>query len=482
MAQPISNLTQNNNSLAGLFSPVQKPLTTGLSMSGAAGNTTPAVTASQTNNALVKSPVPYNSFLSSFASPTSTTQSGTGQTGLIQTPITSATQAPLATNAAVTSPLATPQTVNSFNTAGSPGSNDVPTTQTPVTGLFPNIVSSLAGAGTANAALGQNAQNIAADAGKRIADIGTRGALATGGIGKTNPVVFGNNALIAQNTAAQQQAVAQGANVALTGNQQALGAQGQSQSALTSAGNLAAPQASYPFVFNPTTGAYTNAGGGVLSAQDAAQAVMSGKLSYDQAKSSLGYLGGTGEAQLQQAITSAGGNALALQAQGQAQQSNIQTGGTASANSYAGIYDTANTNAANYSQQQSAINAVGTQALTLMNSLPARSSSQFVNTKLNQLATQFSSPEYAAFNTAIQSLQARIGQALQAGEIPTAATGNAKAIANGDLTIGALASTLQQVDSELGAFVKTQNDLANYAKSQITTGTGGSQNDPLGIR
>lgn len=155
-----------------------------------------------------------------------------------------------------------------------------------------------------------------------------------------------------------------------------------------------------------------------------------------------------------------------------AQASNANVGGTAQTSTFNGIYNGAQTSAATYSQQQSAINAVGSQALDLMQSAGINpNASQFANTKLNQLATQFSSPQYAAFNTAIQSLQARIGSALQAGEIPTAATGNAAAIANGSITLPALASTLKQVDAEMTSFVGTQQALADYAKSKIGTGS-----------
>lgn len=233
------------------------------------------------------------------------------------------------------------------------------------------------------------------------------------------------------------------------------------------------------------------------NAQSLAQQVMGGQLTYQQALDSLGYAPDVASTFLNQAITQSGGSPLTLQAQGTAQQSvigapyaaqasNIQTSGTSAANSWNGIYNTANTQAATYSQQQSAINSVGNQALTLMQQAGINpSSSQFANLKINQLGTQFSSPQYAAFNTAIQSLQARIGSALQAGEIPTAATSNASSIANGNLTLGALASTLSQVDQEMTSFVKTQSDLANYAKGQLSSAAGGSQggsqSDPLNL-
>lgn len=94
-------------------------------------------------------------------------------------------------------------------------------------------------------------------------------------------------------------------------------------SALGTAIGAAAPSGSYPFVFNPLTGQYSESagvggasgGGGIISAQDAAKAVSDGTMSYPQAVSSLGYLGGTGEAQLQAAIRGINPNFNFAQAQ-----------------------------------------------------------------------------------------------------------------------------------------------------------------------
>lgn len=98
-----------------------------------------------------------------------------------------------------------------------------------------------------NNAPGQNqvyadrAQAIANAAGQRISDIGGQGArgeagyLTTG----TSPVAEGNAAITAQTTAAQQQAVAQGANMQLAGNAQGLTAQQQAQAGLQAGGGLA---------------------------------------------------------------------------------------------------------------------------------------------------------------------------------------------------------------------------------------------------
>ncbi len=99
------------------------------------------------------------------------------------------------------------------------------------------LVTQLAGQYAANQALGQNAQNIASAAGQKISDIGGQGARGEAGYLTTGtvPVGGGNAAITAQTTAAQQQAVAQGAQQALAGNAQALTAQNQGQAALGTA-------------------------------------------------------------------------------------------------------------------------------------------------------------------------------------------------------------------------------------------------------
>lgn len=418
--------------------------------------------------------------------------------------------------------------------AGSTANNTVagPTT-------FPGILGSLTstaqnGSGTANIAsagllnapnqnaqISQQAQDIKNKYGGEIEKVSNYGNALAGSYqnGAGLAPVSQGLAGIAQNTTANEvQGIQAAENAELNPLDRELTAQNQGQAGLTSAANIgqtgqsleqsgltsaagfAAPQQNYPFVFDPSTGTYKNAStGGVMNAADAAQSVLSGKLSYADAKSALGYLGGTGEAQLQSAIMQANPNAnlnqLEAQAAGQqavagapysAQASNIGTAGTAEANTYNTIFNNAKTQAATYSQQQSAINGIGNQALSLLTQAGINpSSSQYANLKLNQLGSQFSSPQYAAFNAAIQALQARIGTALQAGEIPTAATSNAQAIANGNITLPALASTLKQIDNEMGTFVGTQNALADYAQKQLkntTGGSGGSSSDPLGIR
>ena len=107
-----------------------------------------------------------------------------------------------------------------------------------------------------NLELANQANKIATQAGQRISDIGQQGAMAAAGYRTTgtSPVGEGNAAVINQSTAAQQQAVAQGANMQLAGVQQGLSAQGQTQSALGQAAGYTQPTTQFGVLTNPQTG------------------------------------------------------------------------------------------------------------------------------------------------------------------------------------------------------------------------------------
>lgn len=347
------------------------------------------------------------------------------------------------------------------------------------------------------------------DAVSKLADFKTRVASQFSNLeasGEPLGLVTGREAALQSGYASQLDAFQQEVTQAQAALGYGIQEQGQQQAGFTSAGNLgntaqataqsglstalgaSAPSGSFPFVFNPQTGQFTNASTGTSvstgftgdyssDTSKMAQAIIQGKTGYNDGQSALSsYYGNTAEGNLTQAIIAAGGNPTVLKAQAENLTSNVNTAGTANSAAYNQVFNAATSEAAKYSQQQSAINSIGNQVLSMMQNDPTinPSSAQFANTKLNQLGTQLSSPQYAAFNTAIQSLQARIGAALQAGEIPTAATSNAAAIANGSLAYPALAATLKQVDAEMGTFVQTQQALADYAKKQLNTSASNS--------
>ena len=174
-------------------------------------------------------------------------------------------------------------------------------------------------AGQGNEKIGQNAADIAAGYGAKIASVGQQGANAQAGYETTGttPVAVGNSGIIAQNIAAQQSALAQGESAALQGTGQQLTAQNQEanaenaaagqantsqglvQSGLNQAGTLATPSNAYMQVpySNQVVGAngQTTSGGtsGTLpqTAQDfvnsLAQQVKSGQMTRAAAESEL---------------------------------------------------------------------------------------------------------------------------------------------------------------------------------------------------
>lgn len=140
------------------------------------------------------------------------------------------------------------------------GTGTTPTQQfnQPVTGLFGNIAQSLANrsyegspelissanklqeSAAAAREIAQKSAAIQEGFGKEYANVGRMGANAESGYltTGTTPVAMGNAGVIARNTAAQQSAIASGAQMALQGTGQQLTAQQQQANALNQAGGL----------------------------------------------------------------------------------------------------------------------------------------------------------------------------------------------------------------------------------------------------
>ena len=227
-----------------------------------------------------------------------------------------------------------------------------------------------------------NAANIANTAGQQISDIGQQGArgeagyLTTG----TSPVGEGNSAVLAQTTAAQQQAVAQGANMQLAGNAQGLtGEQQQQQGYNEASGN-----------------ALTSQGQGITGLNSAAgntQPRQQGYVNLNPLNPDTS--GGAGSAASAAAM---GGNI-------QAAEQNAITGGTATTNaantglqSSINNYVAANTAYSTATQQSK--NLQTTMANTGINTNP-----QFANQAINTLQNQLGSANYTSFITALSEAQ-----------------------------------------------------------------------------
>lgn len=165
-------------------------------------------------------------------------------------PLTQAALAKYGSSSSATPSASQLQANTTTNNTANYGANPTPTNAD-----FTGAIGGLINSAQNNYALGQKAQDIAAKAGQEQADIGKQAATTEGEYttGMISPRAQGLAQNVAQTAAAQQQAVQQGAQTALTGNQQALAAQGQTQSGLSSAGSLAQPTSNIINI-NPETG------------------------------------------------------------------------------------------------------------------------------------------------------------------------------------------------------------------------------------
>ncbi len=265
--------------------------------------------------------------------------------------------------------------------------------------------------------------------------------------------------------------------------------QGLVQSGLASAGSLTQPSGNFPFVFNPSTGTFTNAGGGVMTPSEIAQAISSGKMSPTQGLQAGSYLGASAQSQIASAMQGVNPNYNwnTGAASAAATAANTQAVGTAPTNAQLGVYQTQLQNLGASQVAASQIAAFGNQLITTMSQSPANgglginpSSSQYANEKINQIKTQFNDPQYATFNTNIAGLQARVASLLQTGEIPTAATAGAQDIVNGNATLAAMQATLTQIGQEAGAITGSQAQVASTAYQQAQQSATGT-NAPISV-
>lgn len=188
------------------------------------------------------------------------------------------------------------------------------------------LIESLRKTAERNAEIGNNAQDIATKYSDEIARVGKLGAGAVaGGLSTGSNVVGSGNAAIASQSASQRMdalaaaeaAALQGTGQQLTGAEQQANAFNQAlggsntqqqlqQAGLSSAATYAQPStAGYgQTVFDPLTGTFQGQSSldPSVVANQLAQEVQSGRMTYDQAVASLGYAGGAGQQFLNQAL------------------------------------------------------------------------------------------------------------------------------------------------------------------------------------
>lgn len=228
--------------------------------------------------------------------------------------------------------------------------------------------------------------------------------------------------------------------------------QSTQQQGLTSAVGAAAPilgqygQANY--------GIGGNADGGNLDpqtqAKDFASKVMSGQMTYDQAISSLGYAGNVGTTFLNNAITSAGGNPLQLQAQGVTQQGVISTQGQQVAGYQSALQQGQNLQ----SQLSDLITTFGLNP----NDVNA------MNSGLQKIATNVSSPQYKMLQNYVNDIANTYAQVL------TPPGGSSTDTSRG------IATSMLDATAKGQSILSVMQGLDNAAKAKIAgvSTTGGS--------
>lgn len=188
--------------------------------------------------------------------------------------------------------------------------------------------------------IADEAKRISDEYAKEIARVGGLGAGAVAGALSTGTDVVGsgNAAIASQSASARMSALSDAQQAALRGTEQQLSAQGQTAgtlgnaltgatalqgqqlSGLGSAAGFAQPSGTYPFVFNPLTGQFSDqsgagGGGSQMTAQQYAQDVISGARTYNDAVAAMGLYGPSGKIVLDQMIQQQNPNFNFAQAQ-----------------------------------------------------------------------------------------------------------------------------------------------------------------------
>ena len=250
------------------------------------------------------------------------------------------------------------------------------------------------------------------------------------------------------------------------------------QAGLTSAAGLTQPQVvpySSQYVSPLTGGAIIpNASSDMQAAvNNVAQQFKNGNITYDKAVAAISDYGQAGQNLFQQAI--AGINTNVLAGQSAASTSNVQTAGTAFANTNQSIYANAAQKLADVTSMANNIKDFGSQLIQNMNTAGINpSDSQHVDETINDLAKEFNSRGYAAFAANLQGLQARVAALLGTGEVPSSATNAAQSIVNGNMTVGAMSAALNQINNEASAIVNNQASIAKSAYQNLQGASGGT--------
>ena len=473
MAQSISTLLKPTFSQSSLYQPLGMKIQT----------TTPALPKSLQLN----QPTPQLGVVTVPKAPAITSAPST-----VQNNPTSGLVAPMSQAAPQFLPQQPPVAPTAPKMVSTPGGNDTSR------GLFGSVLGSiakpqqtpeqqeylrrLAESSAAGIGVGERAADTARRYGQEISRVGQLGAGAQAGAMSTGTDVVGRgNAAIASQSASQRmQALAQGLGAELQGTEQQLTATGQQISGLGTAAQqanavqqmqlqsqqvaagLAQPTVAAfgQTVFDPTTGTYVSSGGNLdpqTQATQLAQAVMSGRMTYEQALSSMGYAGQAGTTFLNNAITGAGGNALQLQASGAAQQANIGTQNTSQANiAQQGLQQSTQT----YVQMNTAAQFAGEQSMAVTDILQRaglnNASSSDYNKALSKIQTRLSDVDRVALNTALQEARIAYTNLLSStGGTPTGNESSALATLDPNQSAAAINASIKELEAGGGQTTPT---------------------------
>lgn len=354
------------------------------------------------------------------------------------------------------------------------GANQTPTYSGLVTSLAQNALrqspatataaGSLLSAPQQNNAIAKKAQGIQDIYGGQIANVGNLGAGAVAGdlSTGTNVVGSGNAAIASQSASQRMNALANDESQQLGALDRQLAAQGQGQSALTSAGTLG----------NTAQGQLQS---GLTSAAAAAAPQQYGLTNqpYNPLSDSYGGGGAGGVLDRANLAGQVAGAQAAGAAPGNAQASNINTQGTATTD----IAKTGLSQATqDYQNIYSSYNAADAQTKTLQNILEstginATNSSDY-NKAINSLKNRLGDSNFASFNTALQELQSMYSGLLSfGGGTPTSQEAQAISVLNPNSSAAQINASIQQLQNAANAKLTAQNDKVNRYQSALNGGS-----------
>lgn len=166
-------------------------------------------------------------------------------------------------------------------------------------------------------------------------------------------------------------------------------------------------------------------------------------------------------------------------APGQTQASNIQTSGTAVQGANASAYQQA---LPAYYQMQSQLQNVEGLGNLLLNTAQGGQINpfdpQFANLTVGQLRNQLSSPDQVRFNSTLASFQGAASQLLASGsgQIPTDVSHNISLLASGNLSMGALKAMVDQAQKEGSVKLGNQAAIVNQSLQTLQQGSGTQSN------